>query len=249
MSKSDQLRSVASEIGLADSAARRKAVTSLAEVPGALGSFAAELAATNCLAKETVLVCSNPSDFLQSAAASNSIEIFERPPSASDLIAIAAGDRLSDVEYVFTRIICNRDFVQLLGFKATDDAVWQQAIVNLRDLFKQINAQTLSELIDHFHTEPILELAMQIASTIARRTPVIIDGTRALLAASIVFEFSVAARSWLFVADSPASPAGMALFKHRNWISLPANQVSAGDGLAGIAAISLARTAALLVRG
>lgn len=242
-----QLTQLVEQISLADSAARRNTIKDLADVNGALANFAAELAATSCYAKETVLVTSNPTAFASAAAAANSIEIFERSPTASDLIALAAGDLLTPIEYQFARMLTGKDFISLLGFTSVDDQSWDMELLKLRDLYKLIKAQTISELISEFETEPIIDLAIQIAATIARRTPVIIDGTKALLAASIVFEFSVSARSWLFVADIPKATAGQVLFRHRNWIQLSANQVAAGDGLAGIAAISLARTAALLL--
>jgi hypothetical protein len=209
--------------------------------------FAAELAATNCAAKETVLVCPNCSDFVKAAASANSIDVFQQPPTASDLIALAAGDQLSELEYIFARVITNKDFIQLSGFRSTNDQDWQESIAQLRNSFQKEPSLTLPELVEKYPEESIVKLSIQIATSISRQTPVIIDGTRALLAASIVFDYSVAARSWLFVADCPQSPAGNALFKHRNWISLPANQIATGDGLAGIAAISLARTAALLI--
>lgn len=242
-----RLTQLVEQISLADSAARRNTIKNLADVNGSLANFAAELAATNCYAKETVLVTPSPSAFVSAAAAANSIEIFERPPTASDLVALAAGDLLSPIEYQFARILTGKDFVSLLGFTSVDDQSWETELSKLRDLYKLTKAQTVSDLIIEFEPEPIIDLAIQVATTIARRTPVIIDGTKALLAASIVFEFSVAARSWLFVADLPKATAGQLLFKHRNWIQLSANQVAAGDGLAGIAAISLARTAALLL--
>ena len=146
------------------------------------------------------------------------------------------------------RKLTGRDFIQLSGFVAADDKIWESKIAQLQDFDLQITAADLSDLIDQFEAEPIVELATQIATALARQIPVIVDGSRALLAASIVYEYSVAARSWLFVADLPKSAAGQQLFRHRNWISFPANQVATGDGLAAIAALSLARTAALLLR-
>ncbi len=248
MNKSEQLIQVVEKISLADSAARREAATKFADIAGSLASFAAELAATKCAARETVLVIANPTPFAKAAAASNSIEIFDRPPTASDLIAVAAGDELSSPEYLFARKITGKDFIQLVGFGAVNDQTWEMKITELKNFDLQISANNLTELMDQLPDEPIVDLAIQIATSISRQTPVIIDGTRALLAASIVYEYAISARSWLFAADLPQSTAGQQLFKHRNWISLAANQVATGDGLAGIAALSLARTAALLLR-
>lgn len=248
MNKSIQLTELVERVSLADSAARRETVKKLAEVPGSLAHFAAELAATNCAARETVLVMNNPSAVTKAAASSNSIEIFDQPPSACDLIAIAAGDQLSKSELLLTRRLTGKDFIQLRGFAAPDDNTWGIFISELQEFDLSISANSLSELLLLLDSDPIMDLAIQISSTIARQVPVILDGTRALLAASVVYEYSVAARSWMFVADLPKSPAGQALFKHRNWISLAANQVAVGDGLTGIAALSLARTAALLLR-
>lgn len=248
MSKLEQLINLVEKISLADSAARRETVIRFVDVPGSLANFAAELAATKCAARETVLVMANPTPFATAAATSNSIEIFDRPPTASDLIALAAGDELTKPEYLFARKITGKDFIQLLGFAAADDKSWELKIAELQNFDLQVLAKDLTELMQQFQDEPIVDLAIQIATAISNQTPVIIDGSRALLAASIVYEYSVAARSWLFVADLPKSAAGQHLFKHRNWISLAANQVAAGDGLAGIAALSLARTAALLLR-
>ena len=248
MSKSANLIQIVENVSLADSAARREINSKFSEVSGSLAKYAAELAATKCAARETVLVMANPSPFTMAAAESNSIEIFDRPPTAGDLIAVAAGDELSKPEYLMARKLTGKDFIQLSGFVAADDKIWESRIAELQDFDLQITAADLSELIDQFHAEPIVELATQIATALARQIPVIVDGGRALLAASIVYEYSVAARSWLFVADLPKSAAGQQLFRHRNWISFSANQVATGDGLAAIAALSLARTAALLLR-
>jgi hypothetical protein len=236
------------DIALADSAARRDTIKRFDGISGALAEFAAELAATNSQARETVLVIAKPSAFAKAAADSNSIEIFDKPPTASDLVAVAAGDELSNVEYLFARMITGKDFIQLRGFSASDDQLWSAEVTALRNLYQQVSAADIWELIEIFDGEPIVELAVQIATALSRKTPVIIDGSRALLAASIIFENSVAARSWLFVVDTPRSSAGGQIFKHRNWISLTANQVATGDGLSAIAGISLARTAALLLR-
>lgn len=248
MSKSAELVEIVQGISLADSAKRRDTIKNLANASGALANFAAELAATDCVARETVLVIEKPSAVVTAAAQTNSIEVFNHFPTASDLIAVAAGDQLSNIEFVFARMLTNKDFVQLLGFIATDDESWKGEIETLRNLYQRVLASDLTEVIDEFSTEPILELAKQIATAISRKTPVIIDGTRALLAAAIVYEFSVAARSWIFVSDLPKSSAGQLLFKHRNWITVSGNQVATGDGLAAIASLSLARTAALLIR-
>ncbi|MFM1905546.1 MAG: NaMN:DMB phosphoribosyltransferase [Actinomycetota bacterium] len=248
MSKSTELAELVQEISLADSAKRRDTIKNFASNPGALTNFAAELAATGCEARETVLVIENPSEFVTAAAKSNSIEVFNRIPTASDLIAIAAGDKLSSIEYVFARLLTGKDFVQLLGFSATDDAAWNNEVAALRDLYQRINASNLMDFIDEFSTDPIVTLAYQIATALVRRTPVIVDGTRALLAAAIVYEFSIAARSWIFVSDQPNSSSGQLLFKYRNWITVSGNQIATGDGMAAIASLSLARTAALLVR-
>lgn len=243
-----KLIALCEEISLADSAARRDTMKKFDGISGALAGFASELAATNSQARETVLVIANPSAFTTAAANSNSIEIFDKPPIASDLLAFAAGDELSNVEYLFARVITGKDFIQLRGFSASDDALWSADIAALQNLYQQVNAADIWQLIEIFDAEPIVELAVQIATAMSRKTPVIIDGTRALLAASIIFENSVAARSWLFVVDVPKAAAGEQIFRHRNWISLTANQVATGDGLSAIAGISLARTAALLLR-
>lgn len=248
MSKINQLKSICESIALADSTTRREVAKKLIDIPGVLGNFAAELAATNCEARETTLVISNPSPYTTAAAEANSIEIFPKPPAVSDLIAIAAGEKLTNTELLIARNLTNRDFIQLLGFHTSDDMTWANEIKSLQELDQKVSEQDLAEVLSRFENEEVLELAFMIASSLANQVPVVIDGARSLLAASIVYEFSVAARSWLFVVDSPKSPAGRHLFKHRNWISIPANQVAAGDGLAAIAALSLARTAALLVR-
>jgi hypothetical protein len=248
LAKLTKLVELCEKISLADSVARRETEKKLVGTSGALAQFAAELAATNCTARETVLVIANPSAFIKAAADSNSIEIFSKPPTASDLVAIAAGEELSNLEYLLARKLTGKDFIQLKGFSGSDDETWQLELASLRDLDQKIGPISVADFIASFDTEPIVELAIQIASALSRKTPVIIDGARALLAASIVFDFAVTARSWIFVVDSPRSSAGGQLFKHRNWISLTANQISAGDGLSAIAAISLARTAALLLR-
>jgi hypothetical protein len=246
--KLTKLIELCEKITLADSVARRETERKLVGTAGSLAQFAAELAATNCAARETVLVIANPSAFIKAAADSNSIEIFPKPPTASDLVAIAAGEELSKLEFLLARKLTGKDFIQLKGFTGTDDKAWQLELATLRDLDQQIGPISVVDFLTSFEAEPIVELAVQIATSLSRKTPVIIDGARALLAASVVFEFAIAARSWIFVVDSPRSAAGGQLFKHRNWISLTANQVSAGDGLSAIAAISLARTAALLLR-
>jgi hypothetical protein len=152
------------------------------------------------------------------------------------------------VELLLAKFITSFDLTKLLGFEAVDDATWNSNVTELMLLNRKIHSIELLDFLKKVELLELLNLMRQIAHLISNKVPVIVDGSRALLAASTLAEINASARSWVLVADQPRSPVGTALVKAANWSLVSVNGISIGDGMSAIAAISLLKNAAIRLK-
>ena len=233
---------------LPDTNLRRIVKTKLQSDLSSIAQIIPDLAAWKCEVNSPLLLTSVSTKIIEVSATNNGIELNLIPSPNHDVVAFAFGDDLTNVELLLAKFITSSDLTKLLGFEAVDDASWNSNVTELMVLNRKIRANELLKFLEEVELLELLNLMRQIAHLISNKVPVIVDGSRALLAANALAEINASARSWVLVADQPRSPVGIALVKAANWSLVSVNGVSIGDGMSAIAAVSLLKNAAIRLK-
>ena len=243
-----QIIELADTFELPDTNLRRIIKTKLQSDLSSIAQIIPELAAWKSEVNSPLLLTSVSGKIIEVSSSNNGIELNQIPSATHDVVAFAFGDDLTSVELLLAKFITSFDLTKLLGFEAVDDATWNSNVTDLMLLNRKIHSIELLDFLKKVELLELLNLMRQIAHLISNKVPVIVDGSRALLAASTLAEINASARSWVLVADQPRSPVGTALVKAANWSLVSVNGISIGDGMSAIAAISLLKNAAIRLK-
>jgi hypothetical protein len=243
-----QIIELADTFELPDTNLRRIIKTKLQSDLSSIAQIIPELAAWKSEVNSPLLLTSVSGKIIEVSSSNNGIELNQIPSATHDVVAFAFGDDLTNVELLLAKFITSFDLTKLLGFEAVDDATWNSNVTELMLLNRKIHSIELLDFLKKVELLELLNLMRQIAHLISNKVPVIVDGSRALLAASTLAEINASARSWVLVADQPRSPVGTALVKAANWSLVSVNGISIGDGMSAIAAISLLKNAAIRLK-
>jgi hypothetical protein len=243
-----QIIELADTFELHDTNLRRIIKTKLQSDLSSIAQIIPELAAWKSEVNSPLLLTSVSGKIIEVSSSNNGIELNQIPSATHDVVAFAFGDDLTNVELLLAKFITSFDLTKLLGFEAVDDATWNSNVTELMLLNRKIHSIELLDFLKKVELLELLNLMRQIAHLISNKVPVIVDGSRALLAASTLAEINASARSWVLVADQPRSPVGTALVKAANWSLVSVNGISIGDGMSAIAAISLLKNAAIRLK-
>jgi hypothetical protein len=243
-----QIIELADTFELPDTNLRRIIKTKLQSDLSSIAQIIPELAAWKSEVNSPLLLTSVSGKIIEVSSSNNGIELNQIPSATHDVVAFAFGDDLTSVELLLAKFITSFDLTKLLGFEAVDDATWNSNVTELMLLNRKIHSIELLDFLKKVELLELLNLMRQIAHLISNKVPVIVDGSRALLAASTLAEINASARSWVLVADQPRSPVGIALVKAANWSLVSVNGVSIGDGMSAIAAVSLLKNAAIRLK-
>jgi nicotinate-nucleotide--dimethylbenzimidazole phosphoribosyltransferase len=164
----------------------------------------------------------------------------------ADLLLLAAADP-SPASGVVVSLLTGAEPVALLprGAAATDSAAWIAAAGALRDLRRrslELRHQPAKLLAGV--GSPALAAACGFAlRAVARRTPLLLDGTAALAAALLCHDLHPRAAQWWQVADTSADPAHARAVQHL--VQRPVLDLGAGTGrgLAGLLVLPVLRAA------
>jgi nicotinate-nucleotide--dimethylbenzimidazole phosphoribosyltransferase len=145
-------------------------------------------------------------------------------------------------------ILTDAEPVALLprGAEAVDTSSWIARAVELRDERRRIRPlrSRPDELMAALGS-PVLAAAAGIALRAAsRRTPVVLDGTAAVVAGLLCVDLQSRARRWWQVADTSSDPVharAVEEFGQRPVLDLA---TGSGSGLAGLLAVTVLRAAA-----
>jgi nicotinate-nucleotide--dimethylbenzimidazole phosphoribosyltransferase len=127
-----------------------------------------------------------------------------------------------------------------------DDEVWYREVVAVRDLLRRVrpHADTPYALLSTLDSPVLSALAGLILQAANRRTPVILDGLDACVAAASLYQIAPFATEWWAVADSAETPGQRAAV---DLIRLkPIFGLGTATGYAGPLAAPLLRAAARL---
>ncbi len=164
----------------------------------------------------------------------------------TDLIVLAVPGAAADAAIVVS-ILTNTEPVKVLarGAAATDPEAWMSLATDVRDRRRAC-------LKDRNHPDrliaeigsPRLALAAGLAlQAAARRTPVLLDGPVALAAALLAYEAQPRAVRWWSVADLSSDPMQDLALARLGQRAILGLGTSRGDGLAGVLAVPVVRTA------
>ncbi len=136
------------------------------------------------------------------------------------------------------------------GADAIDTEAWIERARRLRDLRRRVRPlrDDPDALLTTLEDPGLAMTCGLLAAAIARRTPVVLDGTRAVTAAVLCVRARHRAGRWLQVADSSPDPVHRRAVDYLDSRPLLDLETRSGDALAGLLAISLLRTAAELGR-
>jgi nicotinate-nucleotide--dimethylbenzimidazole phosphoribosyltransferase len=212
-------------------------------VLGPVDDAVAELAASLDVGLRPVEEGSDPAEALAAgiAAADHEIE------AGADLLILAAVDAGSAAATAMA-ILTDAEPVALLprGAEAVDTSSWIARAVELRDERRRIRPlrSRPDELMAALGS-PVLAAAAGIALRAAsRRTPVVLDGTAAVVAGLLCVDLQSRARRWWQVADTSSDPVharAVEEFGQRPVLDLA---TGSGSGLAGLLAVTVLRAAA-----
>jgi nicotinate-nucleotide--dimethylbenzimidazole phosphoribosyltransferase len=169
----------------------------------------------------------------------------------ADLLVLAARDA-TPAAAVAVGLLTNAEPVALLprGAQAVDSRAWTEQAVRLRDARRSVASlrHSPAELLDTLDS-PALALATGfLLRSVTRRTPVLLDGAAALAAGLICYDVQPRAAQWWRVSDSSADPVHARAAEHLLQQPILGLGASSGDGVAGLLAVTVVRTAAALAR-
>ncbi len=136
------------------------------------------------------------------------------------------------------------------GADAIDTEAWIERAGRLRDLRRRIRPvhDDPDALLAALDDAGLATTCGLLAAAIARRTAVVLDGTRAVAAAVLCVRARQRAGRWLQVADTSPDPAHRRAVDYLDRRPLLDLETHSEDALAGLLVISLLRTAAELGR-
>jgi NaMN:DMB phosphoribosyltransferase len=136
------------------------------------------------------------------------------------------------------------------GADAIDTEAWIERAGRLRDLRRRVRPvhDDPDALLRALGDPGLATTCGLLAAAIARRTAVVLDGTRAMAAAVLCARARQRAGRWLQIADTSPDPVHRRAVDYLDRRPLLDLDTHGGDALAGLLAISLLRTAAELGR-
>lgn len=183
---------------------------------------------------------------VDSALAAGAAAADEEVEAGADLLLVADPDD-SPAAAVVVSVLTGAEPVALLprGTRATDTHAWIAQAEYLRDTRRRIGelGGRPDELLARLAHPALARTAGFVLRAVARRTPVVLDGTAAVVAALLCNAAQARAGRWWRVADSSPDPVhakAVAELVQRPVLDLA---VSAGDGTAALLTVPVLRAA------
>ncbi|SHG58090.1 nicotinate-nucleotide-dimethylbenzimidazole phosphoribosyltransferase [Jatrophihabitans endophyticus] len=170
--------------------------------------------------------------------------------AGADLLVVAgaaAGATGANAAAVVVSLLTGTEPVALLprGPAAVDTAAWVARAELLRDT-RQRAADARADpvaLLDRLGDAALATATGLILQAVVRRTPIVLDGVTAVVAALLVADLASGAAQWCQVADVGADPVHARAVAELDRSPLLHLAMSAGDGVAGLLSVPLLRAA------
>lgn len=168
--------------------------------------------------------------------------------SGTDLLVVADPDS-APAAAVLVGLLTGAEPVSLLprGAQAIDTAAWIERAEHLRDARRRV--AELRALPDHLLTAlehpPLAATLALVLRAVARRTPVLLDGTATVAAALLAADTQPRASRWWRIADACPDPVHARAAQELTQRPLLDLGVAGGRGTAGVLALALLRAAIL----
>jgi len=167
----------------------------------------------------------------------------------ADLLVLAARDTTL-APAVAVGLLTNAEPVALLprGASAVDSEAWIARAERLRDARRDVAAlrHAPADLLETLHSAALAAATGFLLRAVTRRTPVVLDGTAALAAALLCYEVQPRAAQWWRVSDSSEDAVHARAVEYLLEQPVLGLGASSGDGVAGLLAVTVLRTAAEL---
>ncbi len=172
----------------------------------------------------------------------------------ADLLVLAARDATL-APAVAVGLLTGAEPVALLprGARAVDSGAWIEHAGRLRDARRGVAElrHAPGQLLESLHSPVLAAATGFLLRAVARRTPVVLDGAAALAAALLCYEVQPRAGQWWRVSDSSVDAVHGRAVEYLLQPPVLGLDSSSGDGVAGLLAVPVLRTAAALaaIRG
>jgi nicotinate-nucleotide--dimethylbenzimidazole phosphoribosyltransferase len=228
--------------GYPPSPPRRARLVVLGEVAGRVADLAAQH-------EVGVLAGKLPADTAEGFGAGIELADAEIDAGADLLVLAATGAALATAAVV--GLLSGAEPVALLprGVAAIDSAAWIERAVQLRDLRRRVATLRAApdDLLPALDSPELSVAAGVTLRTVARRTPLVLDGSVALAAALLCYDAQPRAGRWWQVADSSTDPVHIRAVEQLAQRPILDLGTDRGDGTAGVLAVGVLRAAAAVV--
>ena len=166
--------------------------------------------------------------------------------SGTDLLIVAAGGS-SPAHAVVVSLLTSAEPIALLprGAAATDTAAWITHAAHVRDTRRAVAGlrRDPAELLVRLGDAQLALTTGLVLQAVVRRTPLILDGTSAVVAGLLIADLVSRASRWWQVADvspDPVHTRAVAEFDQSPLLNL---QITSDDGTAGLLTVAVVRAA------